>query len=46
MDNKILFPSSLIVLLIACSEVPEPQPPPSGQVTSRIVLAELFTETG
>ncbi len=49
MKKTALFVSIIILLSIfACSEAPEliKPPPPGGQTTSRIVLAEMFTETG
>ena len=39
---------SLVILaaMVSCSQIPKPEPPPGGTLTARIVLAEIFTQTG
>ncbi len=39
---------SLMILaaMVSCSQIPKPEPPPGGTLTARIVLAEVYTQTG
>lgn len=47
MKGHTLFVSIVILAaLVSCSQIPKPEPPPGGTLTARIVLAEVYTQTG
>lgn len=44
--KTVIIGLAMLLSILACSQIPKEEPPLPGHKTERIVLAEVYTQTG